>query len=249
LKTCSLLSACIVATAIACTDDPAPADDMGEDTSGAADMAAQAEDMPRDEGSGPIQDMGQDMPPADMDAPDMDAPDMDASDMEPEDMGQDMSMEDMPEDMAEDMGMEDMDPGPVVGADTCAMARDVTGGGTFPDQTTLGLTDDYEASASENGCPNGRISGPDAAYVVTPMMTTRYRVTVTPEDGSFDPLLYARTACTDVVCLAGTVFSGPGDPENIEFEVAGGQSAFIIVDGEILSSGRYTLDVQVIPLP
>jgi hypothetical protein len=141
----------------------------------------------------------------------------------------------------------DAGPGTDAGAaagDTCATAVDLTDGGTMTGSTS-GATDDYGPSAG-GGCPvGGAASGPDRAYVLSPAVSRDYVVTVTPT-GSFDPMLYATTDCTFSAgrgCLAGTVLNGAGEAEQISFTVDGGATAYVIVDGELLSSGDYEIEV------
>ena len=130
------------------------------------------------------------------------------------------------------------------GGDTCAMAPDVTAGGVFTGTTdTTGVVDDYGPSAGT--CPTGgSASGRDVAYALSPATTTSYTVTVTPLNSTFDPLLYAQLACGTNTCLAGTTLNGPGQPESITFSVTGGQTAYVIVDGELVSKGPFEISIQ-----
>ena len=130
------------------------------------------------------------------------------------------------------------------GGDTCAMAPDVTAGGVFTGTTdTSGVVDDYGPSAGT--CPaGGSASGRDVAYALSPATTTSYTVTVTPLNATFDPLLYAQLACGTNTCLAGTTLNGPGQPESITFSVPGGQTAYVIVDGELVSKGPFEILIQ-----
>jgi hypothetical protein len=138
------------------------------------------------------------------------------------------------------------------GADQCdGTAPDVTAGGSFLG-STFTATDDYSVSGA--GCPSmGSASGRDVAYLVAPATTRTYQVRVTPldhvlADGGvirFDPMLYVQqTTCGANACLAGTILNGVGDPEAVTFTVTGGQSAFIVVDGELASRGDFQLDVS-----
>jgi len=137
------------------------------------------------------------------------------------------------------------------GADQCgASAPDVTAGGMFLGSTFM-ATDDYSVAGS--GCPSmGAASGRDVAYLVSPTMTRQYRVRVTPldrvlPDGGvvrFDPMLYVQVACGAGACLAGTILNGVGDPEDVTFTLTAGQTAFIVVDGELASRGDFQLDVS-----
>jgi len=202
----------------------------------------------------PQVDLGQDQnPPTDMPVPDLDTsdmetpdPDMPAEDMPAEDMpAEDMPAEDMP---AEDMPPEDMpedaepDLPPV--DSTCLNAMDVTAGGVFENQTTVGAGENYDALPNGMNCPNGRFSGPDRVYVVEPAVQTNYTVRVVPV-GNFDPFIYVRTDCSATACVAGTVLNGAGEPESLTFNAVGGVKSFVIVDGELGSEGAYQLTVTI----
>ncbi len=150
---------------------------------------------------------------------------------------------------ADDAGPVDagpVDAGPTVlnGGDTCAMAPDVTAGGTFAGTTDgPALTDDYGPSGGHGCASGGNASGRDVAYALRPTQYTTYTVTVTPLDAVFDPMLYVQTACGTNECVAATVFNGPGEPESLTFTVPGGQTVFIIVDGELVTKGPFTMTV------
>jgi hypothetical protein len=60
---------------------------------------------------------------------------------------------------------------------------------------------------------------------------------------SFDPMLYAVSTCGGTGCLAGTVLNGPGQAEEITFSVDAGQTAWVVVDGELASRGAFDLQV------
>ncbi len=128
------------------------------------------------------------------------------------------------------------------------MAPDVTAGGTFTGTTdATSIADDYGPSAG-NGCSSGgSASGRDVAYALHPTVTTTYTVTVTPLNGTFDPMLYVQTTCGANACLAGTVLNGPGQAESVTFTVQAGVTAYVIVDGELVSKGPFTLLVLVQP--
>lgn len=130
--------------------------------------------------------------------------------------------------------------GSIRGGSTCAEALDVTAGVHLTGESTVGATDDYAPSGRT--CPRGAVSGPDRTYVVRPTVATMYRVVVTPSTAAFDPMLYAMRVCGGG-CVAGTVFNGAGEPEEIEFSVEAGEVVYIIVDGELGTAGSYTLEV------
>lgn len=132
------------------------------------------------------------------------------------------------------------------GGDTCAMAPDVTAGGSFTGTTDgAGIADDYGPSAG-SGCPSGgNASGRDVAYRLSPSVTTNYSVTVTPSNSTFDPMLYVQETCGAAACVTGTVLNGPGQPESLSFTVQAGATVFLIVDGELVTKGPFSLTVQV----
>ncbi len=130
------------------------------------------------------------------------------------------------------------------GGDTCALATDVTAGGVFTGTTdATGIVDDYGPSVGT--CPaGGNASGRDVVYALSPATTTSYTVTVRPLNSTFDPLLYAQLACGTNTCLAGTTLNGPGQPESITFSAPGGQTVYVIVDGELVSKGPFEISIQ-----
>ncbi|RAL22399.1 hypothetical protein DL240_11155 [Lujinxingia litoralis] len=138
---------------------------------------------------------------------------------------------------------EDADELPQGDGRSCETAFDVSQGIVLEEQTTVGGP---EAQDADDGtCPSGRLSGPEMIYRVSPAADTAYRVHVEPLDVSFDPMIYVRTDCSTQVCEAGTVFNGPGQSETLSFEVPGGETRYIIVDGELLSEGAYRLEVSI----
>lgn len=131
--------------------------------------------------------------------------------------------------------------------DTCEGAIDVTAGGTFTG-TTVGETDNYGPFSAANGCPTGGLaSGPEVVYSFTPTANTTYDLVVTPDDASYDPMLYILTDCAnDSLCAAGTVLNGAGVAESLrEFQAVANTTYYLIVDGEGLSSGAFTLEVTI----
>ncbi len=165
----------------------------------------------------------------------------------PPDLGQtDASAVDMPDsvDMAgadvADAGSltEDM---PATSGETCDAAVDATSGGTFAGDTT-DVDDDYSTSASDDGCPSGQASGGDLVYSLAPAVETTYSIRVEP-DGNFDPFLYVKADCAAAECVDGTVLNGPGTMESLTVTVPEGATYYVVVDGELLSEGAYTLTV------
>lgn len=208
------------------TDDPTMEPDVGVDQATQPDLAQDldSEDMTN--------------PEVDMAVVDMAVVDMAVTDMladVPDDLSEDMSTQDMTQDAPVDMPQ---------GDSTCLNAMDVTTGGVFENQTTIGAGENYDALPSETNCPNGRFSGEERVYVVEPLAQTSYTIRVVP-DGNFDPFIYVRTDCNAAACVAGTVLNGEGDPESLTFDAAAGVPSFIMVDGELGSAGTYQLTVTI----
>ncbi len=104
--------------------------------------------------------------------------------------------------------------------------------------------DDYGFGLT-TGCPSGGSgSGRDVAYLLHPLNTTQYTVTVTPLRVQFDPMIYVQATCGAGACIAGTVFNGPGQPETLTFVVNGGTTAYVIVDGELVTRGPFEISIQ-----
>jgi hypothetical protein len=144
-----------------------------------------------------------------------------------------------------DAGDTTPDTTPAPSGETCETAIDVSAGGTWADQSTVGASDDYASDLTAPNCPSGSFSGPDRVYVATPTTTTEYKVTVEPAI-DFDPFIYVRASCSDQACMAGTVLNGTGVPESVTFELQANETGHIIVDGELGDAGDYTLTVEIL---
>lgn len=222
----------------ACSDDEEPTKDAGADATqdAAADTADEdaamdaAEDTSTEDTS----------PDTASDA----AADTSATDAS-EDTSSTDTGADAEADAAQDTGADTADTTQVAEADTCDVAIDATAGGTWDNQSTTDATDDYDSPVSADNCPSGSVSGKDEVYAVSPTDTTTYEVTVTPAGATFDPFLYVRADCAAEACIDGTVFNGPGQPETLTFDAPGGQTSYIIVDGELGSEGDYSLTVTI----
>lgn len=180
--------------------------------------------------------------------PDSSEPDVADEDDAGEDAGGDADEDpDTGDDAGDDTGdageEPDADETPVGDGSSCEQAIDVSEGIVLENETTVGGPETQDADGE--GCPSGRISGPERFYVVQPEVATNYRVRVEPADVSFDPMIYVRSSCETSVCLDGTVFNGPGDPETLSFEAPAGVASYIIVDGQLLSEGGYRLEVTI----
>lgn len=129
--------------------------------------------------------------------------------------------------------------------DTCATAIEVTDGGTWKDESTEMMTDVYDPSMDAN-CLGTDFSDNDRIYVVAPDETTTYEVRVEPRSDDLDAMIYVREDCDDQECIAGTRLNGAGEPEQVTFDAEGSEETFIIVDGEIGTSGDFDLEVTII---
>lgn len=171
---------------------------------------------------------------------------VDASDMT---LAQEDVSSDVVPDVVLDMPDEQPDEGPMPsaqGGDVCAQALDVSAGGVWTAQSTLNASDDYDSLPFDDGCPAGRGTGRDLTYVLNPATATRYRILVEPVEPNFDPMIYVREDCDQSVCVDGTVLNGPGSKEDLTLLVSD-VPLFVIVDGESLSNGSFTLTVEALP--
>jgi hypothetical protein len=124
--------------------------------------------------------------------------------------------------------------------ETCDDAIDATAGGVFTGDTRRPVRNDYDARGP--GCPRG-VGGGDLVYRLSPASTMRYRVRVEPLMPAWDPSLYVMSDCATQTCVAGTVLNRVGEPEELECTVMGGTTAYVVVDGELVSSGPFRLTV------
>jgi hypothetical protein len=218
-------------------------------------IAACGTDGPKPETDAGPEDSGRDVTVSDMSTSDDVATAADAStgeDASTEDTGPDEDMAsadsgaDMPPDAGTDLGEDTGGDMQTAGdGDTCGVAIDATVGGTFTGDTST-ADDDYSASAFDTGCPSGSVSGGDIVYRIEPTVETTYDLTVTPDDANFDPFLYIRTDCALDECVDGSVLNGEGDPESLtDVTVPANTAYYVIVDGELGSSGAYTFEVMV----
>ena len=143
----------------------------------------------------------------------------------------------------EDAGDGENDETPIEG-DTCETAIDVTDGAVLIGESTVEMNDNYDPVMGAGDCPGTNYSDRERVYVLSPEETTSYEVVAEPEE-TFDVMLYAREDCAVDACIAGTRFNGAGGTEKISFEVTGGESVYIFVDGEIGYAGEFDLMVSV----
>ncbi len=151
----------------------------------------------------------------------------------------------------EEFDAPDPDPEPMVGGETCDVAIDVTTGGSFADQSTVGAGGFYHPGRNENNCPGSNITGPERVYAVTPAVATTYKITVVPE-GTYNPMIYVRANCAvESACLGGQRGLGAGRTISTTFTAPAGVASHIIVDGlweaGAKDAGIYTLNVEILP--
>lgn len=112
-----------------------------------------------------------------------------------------------------------------------------------PPQTFVGATTGGADDATPT-CP-GVTTSPDHVWAVTPDADGFLSAWINPKNSDFDSVLYARTDCAvtaDIRC-ADNFFPPPGG-ETLSFEVTGGTTYFIIVDGFDGDAGKYELNLD-----
>lgn len=122
-----------------------------------------------------------------------------------------------------------------------AMSTTITG-------TNVGFSDNYDPGAS-NACTGWKAEAPDVVYSIVLNPGETLDASVTPSGASFDMSLYAVTDCADLVntCLDG---DDSGNPEEIAYTSAAGETVYLIVDGYSSSAtGSYDLTVTITPAP
>lgn len=255
-KSIALIICVLLWGAVGCgSKDPGatPTPDVGVDATGQTDTSGD-EDARDNQGTSDTSPPAPDTSTGDAGVEDTGSDEDATADGGSEDAGsEDASSEDASGNDAGDAGdagegdvEQDTGPAELTG-DTCETAVDVTAGGVWEDQTTIGYTDNYETAPSHSGCPSNRNSGLDRTYFVAPQVTTEYRVRVDPTTATYDPAIYIKSDCAQNACINGSILNGPGTFESVTFIIQGGQTAFIIVDGEgFQNAGDYTLTVEII---
>lgn len=146
-------------------------------------------------------------------------------------------------DASPDSTDEDTSPG-IADGKTCDTAIDITAGGLWDNQTTVGANNDYNAPHGAVGCPGAPYTGDDQVFVLAPQTTTTYNLTITSQDAAFRPVVYIRADCTQTECIAGSML----DPTVIYLngiEVPGGERYYVIVDTHTTSrEGAFSLSVE-----
>jgi hypothetical protein len=118
-------------------------------------------------------------------------------------------------------------------------------------QTTLGFANDYGGTE----CTGKGTGGPDRVYAVEVPDGAKLIVTVTPEDGRYDPALYlvaAPASSCDAsfrVCLGGADAAGAGGAETVSYTntTGGSRTVLIVVDSRALDGGPFALALDVGP--
>lgn len=102
--------------------------------------------------------------------------------------------------------------------------------------TTVGGADVRNPDGSD--CVGAIGSGPERVFVFTAPDTDDYRITVDPQNDTFDPMIYVQESCDDTTaCIAGTRLQGPGDTDVTTVSVTGGFSVLITVDTDLGAGG------------
>tara|TARA_B100001750_G_scaffold215665_1_gene199797 strand:+ start:599 stop:1270 length:672 start_codon:yes stop_codon:yes gene_type:complete len=102
--------------------------------------------------------------------------------------------------------------------------------------TTVGGADVRNSDGDD--CLAAFASGPERVYLFTAPVAATYRVTVTPTDDGFDPMLYLQPACDDTsMCLAVAGLNGPGGTDSTTVDLAADQAVLITVDTDLRSLG------------
>lgn len=137
-------------------------------------------------------------------------------------------------------------------ADRCETATEIAAPGALPNQTTLGLSNDYDPDAS---CLGYEAPGPDRVYTIVVPSGGRLAATVTPDAATYDVAVYviiAPAASCDVEpleCAAGVDDELEGIAETVEYENTSGaaEQVFIIVDGYDSAGGPFSLSTTLTP--
>ena len=102
--------------------------------------------------------------------------------------------------------------------------------------STVGGTDVRDPAGDD--CLAAFASGPERVYVFTAPVGGTYRVTVTPTNDGFDPMLYVQDSCADSsTCRAAAGLNGPGGTDSDTFEMAAGDRVVVTVDTDFRALG------------
>jgi len=102
--------------------------------------------------------------------------------------------------------------------------------------TTIGGADVRNPDGSD--CLAAFASGPERVFSFTAPDADDYRITVTPDNGTFDPMVYVQPTCDDESeCLAIAGLNGPGTADATTMTLTAGQNVLITVDTDLRMSG------------
>ncbi len=102
--------------------------------------------------------------------------------------------------------------------------------------TTIGGADVRNPDGSD--CIGAIGSGPERVFLFTAPDTDDYRITVDPQNDTFDPMIYVQESCNDSTpCIAGTRLQGPGGTDVTTVSITGGFSVVITVDTDLGAGG------------
>ncbi len=128
--------------------------------------------------------------------------------------------------------------------DTCAEAVEVAALPFQVTATTAGLANDYEAPP--NACIASPLGGgaPDAVFHYAP--NSSHRLEVSLSGLGFSGTAYVVTSCADIknTCKGGLAPFGTPSLGPIWVDVSAGQDVWIIVDGDGVVSGSFTLSLS-----
>ncbi len=152
-----------------------------------------------------------------------------------------------------------------MGAGTDAGVEEVDGGSTMDDGGPLAdcvdgpLTLDSERSATTIGgadvrdpngsdCVAGFATGPERVFSFTAPDADDFRVTVTPTNGTYDPMIYVQPSCDDsTACIAGSNLNGAGTMDSTTMSLEADQTVLITVDTDLggdIGGGPFTILVE-----
>lgn len=89
----------------------------------------------------------------------------------------------------------------------------------------------------------------DHVYAVTAHAKGNLKVTVTPTDAAFNPMIVARTSCTEASTQSASMCDNSqaaGKPETVTFPVTNNQTVYIAADGALNSKGPYTVRFELL---
>jgi hypothetical protein len=110
------------------------------------------------------------------------------------------------------------------------------------DETTTGQPNEFEDYSACGGAANW--TGPEMVYEFAPADDGVVTITMTPTDGQDLDLFIFEPTCGVDMCTTAMYAGGDGDAEVLTFEVTGGSSYYVVVDGWDTAVGGFTLEVE-----